>query len=121
MIVNMLRLGLALFALCGTALYAQSVLSARAGLLHYVEGEVLLDGKPAEVDLASFPSMKTGSVLRTADGRAEVLLNPGVFLRMAKTRRSGCWTAVWTARESSSSRAWRSWSRIWRRSRTTTA
>src|SRR5262245_36263462 len=71
-------------ALSGTAALAQSVISAHSGLIHYVEGRVLLDGKPVEVKLTSFPELKREAELRTEDGRAEVLLNPGVFLRLAE-------------------------------------
>ena len=78
-------LGVSLFvALTGTAALAQSVISAHSGLIHYVEGRVLLDGKPIEVSLTSFPEVKPDMELRTEDGRAEVLLNPGVFLRLAE-------------------------------------
>src|SRR5689334_14903116 len=84
MIKHMLRTAFALLMVCGTQAFGQSVLTARAGLLHYAEGNVLLDDKIAEVDLATFPSMKAGSVLKTTEGRAEVLLNPGVFLRLGE-------------------------------------
>src|SRR5215467_9371241 len=67
-----------------TPIFAQSVISAHSGLIHYVEGRVLLDGKPVEVKLTAFPDIKQSSELRTEDGRAEVLLNPGVFLRMGE-------------------------------------
>jgi len=71
-------------ALNGTAALAQSVISAHSGLIHYVEGRVLLDGRPVEVSLTAFPEVKPDMELRTEDGRAEVLLNPGVFLRLAE-------------------------------------
>src|SRR6202023_2900303 len=71
-------------ALGGTAAFAQTVISAHSGLIHYVEGRVLLDGKPVEVKIANFPEVKPDMELRTEDGRAEVLLNPGVFLRLAE-------------------------------------
>jgi len=73
-----------LMAFSGTVALAQSVISARSGLIHYVEGRALLDGKPVEVKITSFPEVKENMVLRTEDGRAEVLLNPGVFLRLAE-------------------------------------
>src|SRR5579872_4417306 len=73
-----------LLALNGSAAFAQSVISAHSGLIHYVEGRVLLDGQPVEVSATSFPDVKQGMELRTEDGRAEVLLNPGVFLRLAE-------------------------------------
>jgi hypothetical protein len=65
-------------------LFAQSVISTHSGLIHYVEGRALLDGKPVEVKITSFPEIKEGMEFRTEDGRAEVLLNPGVFLRMGE-------------------------------------
>ena len=71
-------------ALAGLPAFAQSVISAHSGLIHYVEGRVLLDGKPVEVKITAFPEIKEGKEFRTEDGRAEVLLNPGVFLRMGE-------------------------------------
>jgi FecR protein len=73
-----------LIALSGTGAFAQSVISAHSGLIHYVEGRVLLDGKPVEVKVSTFPEVKANMELRTEDGRAEVLLNPGVFLRLSE-------------------------------------
>jgi hypothetical protein len=63
---------------------AQSVISAKAGLVHYVEGDVTIDGKTIEMKTSQFPEIKEEQVLETADGRAEVLLTPGVFLRVAE-------------------------------------
>jgi hypothetical protein len=51
-------------------------------VLQYFEGTVVLDGKTVEHKAAVFPSLKNGSDLRTAKGRAELLLTPGVYLRM---------------------------------------
>src|SRR6266478_4195236 len=73
-----------LVAFSGTVAFAQTVISAHSGLIHYVEGRVLLDGKPVEVKITNFPEVKENMELRTEDGRAEVLLNPGVFLRLAE-------------------------------------
>jgi hypothetical protein len=47
-----------------------------------VEGQVLLDGQPVEQKFGQFPRMENESTLATQDGRAEVLLTPGVFLRL---------------------------------------
>jgi hypothetical protein len=71
-------------AFSSTAALAQTVISAHSGLIHYVEGRVLLDGNPVEVKITNFPEVKENMELRTEDGRAEVLLNPGVFLRLAE-------------------------------------
>jgi len=71
-------------ALGGLPAFAQSVISAHSGLIHYAEGRVLLDGKQVEIKLTAFPEIKEQMQLRSEDGRAEVLLNPGVFLRMGE-------------------------------------
>ncbi|MCC6860083.1 MAG: hypothetical protein IT158_16070 [Bryobacterales bacterium] len=71
-------------AILGSCLWAQNVISANSGLVHYTEGKVLLAGKPLESRPAQFPQIKENQELRTEEGRAEVLLTPGVFLRMAE-------------------------------------
>jgi hypothetical protein len=76
-----LRVVVMLAGLAGFA-FGQSMISAKSGLIHYVEGRVLLDGKPAEVKFGVFPHMRDSSELRTEEGRAEVLLTPGAFLRV---------------------------------------
>src|SRR5215472_6979592 len=64
--------------------FAQQVISAKSGLLSYVEGNVTLNGEPADFSGVHFSDVKENSVVRTADGRAEVLLTPGVVLRMGE-------------------------------------
>lgn len=71
-------------AVIASALSAQNVISARSGLIHYVEGVVTLNGEPVVVKAAVFPDMKEGQELRTQLGRAELLLSPGAFLRVAE-------------------------------------
>lgn len=61
---------------------AQSVISAHAGLVQLADGSVFLDDERLEQKAARFDQMKDGSELRTQDGRAEVLLTPGIFLRI---------------------------------------
>ena len=63
---------------------AQSVISAKSGLIHYVEGRVYLDNQVVESKFGTFPDMKENGQLRTEEGRAEVLLTPGVFLRLGE-------------------------------------
>jgi hypothetical protein len=63
---------------------AQSVISTHSGVIHFVEGAVYLGGERLESHVGRFPSMSQGAELRTAEGRAEVLLTPGVFLRMGE-------------------------------------
>ena len=62
--------------------FAQPVISARAGLIQLTDGSVFLDNQRLEPRAARFPQMEDGSELRTENGRAEILLTPGVFLRM---------------------------------------
>ena len=64
------------------AAFSQEVVSARSGVVHFLEGAVSLDGQALDRKAGTFPSMKEGSTLRTDRGRAEVLLTPNVFLRM---------------------------------------
>ena len=63
---------------------AQSVISAHSGVIHYVEGDVTIDGAAVHPKFAEFPDVKSGQVLATEEGRAEVLLTPGVFLRVTE-------------------------------------
>jgi hypothetical protein len=64
--------------------WGQSAISARSGMVHYVEGRVLLDGKAIEPKFGEFPQVNNEQTLATEEGRVEVLLTPGVFLRMAE-------------------------------------
>jgi hypothetical protein len=72
----------ALLALTATSGLAQRVVSARSGTVNLTEGAVQLDGRKLESSITRYPEVKEGSVLRTDDGRAEVLLTPGVTLRL---------------------------------------
>lgn len=76
------RLALALMMLSATAVPAQSVISARSGMIHYVEGHVLLDGQPVQLKFAEFPEVKNSHTLTTEEGQAELLLTPSVFVRL---------------------------------------
>lgn len=68
-------------------LSAQNVISARAGLVHLADGRVLLDEKPIVHNVTRFSEVKDHSVLRTERGRVEILLTPGVFLRLGEDSR----------------------------------
>lgn len=73
---------LALTPLLGLSASAQSVISAHSGLVHFSDGSVFLDDQRLEQKTGKFDQMNNGSELRTQDGRAEVLLTPGTFLRI---------------------------------------
>jgi hypothetical protein len=63
---------------------AQQVISAKSGLLSYFEGQVLLNDQPVEFSTTHFADVKENSIVSTTDGRAEVLLTPGVTLRLGE-------------------------------------
>ena len=80
------RTPLVLAAILTTSAWAQSVISAHSGVIHYKEGQVEVDGQPVQQDpqKGQFGDIKTGQVLEVKDGQAEILLTPGVFLRVAE-------------------------------------
>lgn len=81
-----LRLSLSVFvaaAIPCSVGYAQQVISAQAGTIHYIEGAVYSDGQQLHRKATQFPTLAAGQELRTEDGRAEVLLTPGSYLRLA--------------------------------------
>ncbi len=63
---------------------AQYVISSHSGVIQYVEGRALLADKPVDPKFGQFPDIKENQEFRTEDGRAEVLLTPGVFLRLGE-------------------------------------
>jgi hypothetical protein len=64
--------------------WSQSVISAQSGLVHFSEGSVFLDGQRIQQTFGRFDQMKDGSELRTLQGRAELILTPGMFLRLGE-------------------------------------
>jgi hypothetical protein len=79
--VKKLLIALALGALVASA---QAVISAKAGLIHYIEGEVFVNGEAVVLKESKFPDFKNTQVLSTTQGRAEILLAPGSFLRLGE-------------------------------------
>jgi len=75
---------LAALSIACLPLKAQSVISAKSGLVHYAEGAVFLGDQKVDPKFGQFPEVKEKAVLRTEEGRVEVLLNPGVFLRLGE-------------------------------------
>lgn len=74
----------ALMPLFTGAAWAQAALAARAGLIHYVQGDVFVDGRRIDPKPAEFPLLERNELLSTGLGRAEILLNPGTFLRLGE-------------------------------------
>ena len=84
----MKRIFLTAFAFTAAG-FAQDIISARAGMIQHIEGDVQIDGKTVampsrEKMFSQLPEVKKGSTMTTAEGRAEVLLSPGVTLRLGE-------------------------------------
>jgi hypothetical protein len=82
-----MRLALASLAigvlLSGSA-FAQYVISAHSGVVQSVDGRAYLNDQPVQPKFGQFPDIKENQEFRTEEGRAEILLTPGVFLRMGE-------------------------------------
>src|SRR5664279_2572290 len=74
-------LSAAVLALCALPALAQPVISAKSGVVSYVQGTVMVGDEVVKPSETKFPEMKENSVLRTEEGRAEVLLTSGTILR----------------------------------------
>jgi hypothetical protein len=78
----------------GAAL-AQKVISAKSGLILFVQGRVSVDGGGLDTGARPLPlksgnlyrQLKDGERLSTQRGRAEILLNPGTVLRLGDISR----------------------------------
>jgi len=55
---------------------------ARPGTLNYVEGVASIDGRPVGRQSVGSTELNAGDELTTGAGKAEVLLTPGIFLRV---------------------------------------
>ena len=77
-----MRAAAILLSLAVPVCWAQAVISARSGMVNFVQGNVQLEGQPVKLDGAIFPEVKLGQTLSTRAGHAEILLTPGVFLRL---------------------------------------
>jgi hypothetical protein len=75
---------LAMVTALGLSAAGQSVISARSGVIHFFEGSVYLRDQALEPHPGKFQILAPGEELRTAQGSAEVLLTPGVFLRIGE-------------------------------------
>jgi len=62
--------------------FAQNTVSARPGTLNYVEGQASIEGRQLTSGSNSNTSLQSGETLSTSNGKAEVLLTPGIFLRV---------------------------------------
>ncbi len=58
------------------------LISAKPGSINYFEGKAWLNERPLEQRMIGTTFLNTNDVLRTSHGKAEILLMPGVFLRI---------------------------------------
>jgi hypothetical protein len=61
---------------------AQAAQTAIPGTLNYVQGQVSLDGADMTTQQIGRAEMQPNQILSTGQGKAEILLSPGVFLRV---------------------------------------
>jgi hypothetical protein len=82
---NVRQVGLALAVLAAQIpALAQSVVSTHSGVVYFFTGSVFIGNERLEQKFGRFPDIGEGRELRTEQGRAEVLLTPGVILRVAE-------------------------------------
>ena len=75
----------AILAFAVVSASAQPIISAKSGVIAGVEGKVLLNNEEVQQSVTHFPEVKEGAVLRTEDGRVELMLPPGFMLRMGES------------------------------------
>ena len=74
-------LSMAVLMLGGLPALAQPVISAKSGVVAYIQGTVTVGGVVVMPSETKFPEVKENEILRTEEGRAEVLLTSGTILR----------------------------------------
>lgn len=80
-----LMTALSLGAFFVTGAMAQMAISAKSGLVSYIEGRVMLGQEEVVLKMGGrLTEMKPEDTLKTEEGRAEVLLTPGVILRLGE-------------------------------------
>ncbi len=64
--------------------FAQNANPASPGTINYVEGSASVEGRQLSNKSVGQTTLQAGEYLATADGKVEVLLTPGIFLRLGK-------------------------------------
>ena len=82
--LKMMMIGLLGLGIAGAPAFADQApaRTARPGTINYVEGAVSVQGQPLDSKDAGNATLEQGQDLSTANGKAEILLTPGVFLRV---------------------------------------
>jgi hypothetical protein len=75
---------LSLATMCAPVALAQTANPAVPGTVNYVEGSASISGRPLNQQSVGYTQLQPGQVLQTANGRVELLLTPGVFLRVGE-------------------------------------
>lgn len=65
-----------------TAFPSAAASSAVPGMLNYVEGQVTIAGQPVTSQSIGSMQLEPNQVMETGQGRAEILLTPGIFVRI---------------------------------------
>jgi hypothetical protein len=66
----------------GATAFGQNANSAGPGTLNYVEGQASIEGRPLNSKSVGNTTLQAGQMLATANGKAEILLTPGIFVRL---------------------------------------
>ncbi len=75
--------GLFVAALCA---YPQATISARPGTINYLEGHASIDGQEIDQKQIGHLNLDNNQTIRTdVNSKAEILLTPGVFLRLGNS------------------------------------
>jgi len=85
-IYGWLAMAFSLSIIAGPVL-AQQIIGTKAGIIQYIEGVVYLEGKlqqPGQFLSGNYIQMENGQILRTKQGRVELLLAPDTYLRMGE-------------------------------------
>jgi hypothetical protein len=72
----------AVLSLATLSIPATAAIPPRPGVVNYVEGNANIDGRTIAFKDVGMTALDANQVLTTAQGKAEILLTPGVFLRL---------------------------------------
>jgi len=78
-----LTLGFVLAIMGTTSARAQNAHAARPGSINYVEGKASIGTQALGSNSPGFVELEKNQTLTTEDGKVEILLTPGIFLRVA--------------------------------------
>src|SRR5260370_40044959 len=73
-----------LATLLAVPLLAEGANPARPGTLNYIEGNASIDGRALTSHSVGKAEIEAGGTLATANGKVEILLTPGGFLRVGE-------------------------------------